>query len=45
MLNLFLDAVIVLGCFGLALAGIVWVVRACRNWLRRATALIRQHSP
>jgi hypothetical protein len=44
-MQLFLDAVIVLGCFGLALAGIVWAVQTGRNWLRRATALIRQHSP
>jgi hypothetical protein len=44
-MQLFLDAVIVLGCFGLALAGIVWAVQICKNWLRRASALIRQHAP
>jgi hypothetical protein len=37
--------VIVIACLGTALAGIVWAVQICRNWLQRATALIRQHCP
>lgn len=36
MFNLFLDGVIILACLGLALAGTVWCVRACRDVFRKA---------
>jgi hypothetical protein len=36
MLNLFLDGVIVLACFGLVLAGTVWCVRAGHDMFLKA---------